>query len=207
MVQERSNKEKEMSLNVLLISDTMFKERTAAHGNIDPKLIYPDIKFAQDKYIHPLLGSALFNKMLTLVSSGNISGVPNADYKNLLDNYIVDALVYYTMATLPMGLSYQFWNKGVMRKQGTDTELPSMTDLVSIADNYMDRAEWYGERLRRYLQATHTTTVLPEYGDPGSTTETIHPEHTAFTMPIYLGDGCGCRGSLDSNNCRYEENC
>lgn len=197
-----------MSLNVLLISDTMFKERTAAHGNIDPKLIYPDIKFAQDKYIHALLGSALFNKMVDLVSTGNISGVTNVTYKSLLDDYVVDALVYYTMATLPIGLSYQFWNKGVLRKQGTDTELPSMSDLVSIADTYMDRAEWYGERLTDYLRQHSTSSLLPEYLEPGSGIDTIHPEHSAFTMPIHLGLGdCGCRGSLDSYNCHHNENC
>jgi len=49
-----------MSLNILFISDTILIERTTVHGNIDPKLLYPEIKTAQDMYIQPLLGSALF---------------------------------------------------------------------------------------------------------------------------------------------------
>jgi len=37
-----------MSQNVLLISDEILKDRTAVHGNIDAKLLYPEIKTAQD---------------------------------------------------------------------------------------------------------------------------------------------------------------
>ena len=62
-----------MSLNILLISDTMIKERTAIHGNIDPKLIYPEIKFAQDSKILPILGTRLYNKLQTIISDGTIS--------------------------------------------------------------------------------------------------------------------------------------
>lgn len=89
-----------MSLNILLVSDTMIKERTVIHGNIDPKLIYPDIKVAQDMYIQPLLGSALYNKIQTLINTNTISDGANVNYKTLLDNYIVDALIYYTRANL-----------------------------------------------------------------------------------------------------------
>src|SRR5690242_15664146 len=93
----------------LLVSDEMIIERTAVHGNIDPKLLYPDIKVAQDMYIHPALGTALYNKLLA-----DVAGVgPAGNYKTLIDKYIVDALMWYTLAEMPLTLSYQFWNKGV----------------------------------------------------------------------------------------------
>lgn len=106
-----------MSKNILLISDETLKERTTIHGNIDPKLLYPEIKAAQDMYIHPILGTALFNKIVSDVDAGTITG----NYKTLLDDYIIDCLLYYTLAGLPEALSYQFWNKGVIRKQGDES--------------------------------------------------------------------------------------
>lgn len=180
----------------------MIKDRSTIHGNIDPKLLYPELKIAQDMYIHPILGTALFDKLLQDV---NVSGsMASGEYKDLVDKYIVDAMMYYAMAQLPMALSYQFWNKGVMRKIGDNTELPSMSDLIDISNHYRQRAEWYGERLTKYLKQNATESFLPEYLNPGDGIDTIIPEQSAFTMPVYLGDSCNHQ-SLDKNNCNCNE--
>jgi hypothetical protein len=181
-----------MSQNILLISDVMIKERTAIHGNIDPKLIYPDIKVAQDMYILPILGTNLYEKLQTLVSNGTITDLANADYKTLMDKYLVDALIYYTLAELPTTISYQFWNKGVVRKQGQDTELPSMSELIDLSRKYNNRAEFYANRMKLFLiDQSSRTSKYPEYRLPGNTVDTVTPEMRSFTMPIYLGDTDG----------------
>ena len=190
-----------MSLNILLISDTVLKERTSVHGNIDPKLLYPEIKVAQDMYIHPILGTALYNK---LIQDVNVSGV-TGDYKTLLDDYVIDPLLYYVLAELPVPISFQFWNKGVIRKQGDSTELPTMSELVDLSNKYRIRAEWYGERLTRYLkQNCSTNNMFPEYLAPGDGVDTIVPESSPFTMPIYLGDHHHCH-NWDKYNCNCNE--
>jgi hypothetical protein len=180
---------KTMSANILLVSDVMIKERTAIHGNIDPKNIYPDIKVAQDMYILPILGSALFNKMQAIVSDDTI----NTDgslvaYKTMLDKYLCDALIYYTLSELPTTISYQFWNKGVLRKSGENTELPSMSELIDLSNKYKNRAEFYAQRLRLYVVDQAAKSKFPEYNQPGNTIDTVYPNHRAFTNPIYLSD-------------------
>lgn len=178
-----------MSANILLISVAMLKERTTVHGNMDEKLVYPDIKYAQDAFIKPILGTALYDKLQALVKASEIGLSGNEDYKNLLDEYLVDTLVYYTLASLPMSSSFQFWNKGVIRKHGQDTELPSMSDLVDIANNYKSRAEYYANRMKLFLlDQTSRLQKYPEYTQPGNTIDTITPQQRQFTMPIYLGD-------------------
>jgi hypothetical protein len=177
-----------MSLNTLLMSDEMMKERTIIHGNTDPKLIYPDIKVAQDMYILPILGTALYAKLQTAVNTGIWTNL--ADYKALLDNYILDALQYYTMAELPTSMSYQFWNKGIVRKQGQDTDLPSMSELVDISNKYRDRGQWYANRLKLYL-IQNANKMFPEYLAPGNGIDTITPETKSFSSSIYLGDDRG----------------
>jgi Zn-dependent protease with chaperone function len=171
-----------MSLNKLMISVAMIKDRTPIHGNIDEKLIYPDIKVAQDMYIHPILGSALFNKLLTDIDGGTLAG----DYKTLVDNFIVDALVWYTLMSLPQTLSYQFWNKGIVRKQGEDTET-TMDELLDLSNTFRNRAEFYANRLKLYLKQ-EAPTKFPEYINPGNRLDDIHPLNKAFTLPVYLGD-------------------
>lgn len=174
-----------MSLNTLLMSDEMIKERTIIHGNMDPKLIYPDIKVAQDMYILPILGTALYDKLQARVNANDWTSFAN--YKTLLDNYILDALQYFTMAELPTSMSYQFWNKGVVRKQGDNTDLPSMSELIDISNKYRDRGQWYANRLRLYL-IQNAVAKFPEYLLPGNGIDTINPETKGFSIPIYLGD-------------------
>lgn len=187
-----------MSLNVLLVSDTMIKDRTVIHGNIDPKLIYPDIKVAQDMYILPLLGTALFNKIQSLVSNGTIGSIGNEDYKTLLDSYLIDALIYYTLADLPTTISFQFWNKGMIRSTGENKELPSMGDLIDISNKYKNRAEFYANRMRLYVRQ-NAPTKFPEYIAFGSGVDDIRPDQKAFTNPVWLGDDC------DNDRRSYEE--
>lgn len=191
-----------MSLNILLISDEMIKERTAIHGNIDPKLLYPDIKVAQDMYIHPILGTALYDKIQADINGGSIAG----NYKILLDKYIVDALIYYTLTDLPTTISYQFWNKGVVRKQGENTELPSMSELIDLSKKYQNRAEFYATRLRDYLRQK-ASTLFPEYLNPGSGIDDIRPEHKTFTSPVYLGDSDDCHKTYEQKYQGNNPNC
>lgn len=166
----------------------MIKDRTAIHGNIDPKLIYPDIKIAQDMYILPILGTNLFEKLQAIISDGTISSNPtNVNYKKLIDSFLADSLMYFTLSELPTTISYQFWNKGVIRKQGENTELPSMSELVDISKKYRDRAEFYANRMRLWI-VQNAPAFFPEYLNPGSTIDTVTPQQRAFTMPVFLGD-------------------
>lgn len=192
-----------MSMDILLISDTMIKERTAIHGNIDPKLIYPDIKVAQDMYIHPILGTALYNKLLTDITN---TGTTTGNYKILVDRYIVDALIYFTLSELPTTISYQFWNKGIVRKQGDNTELPSMSELIDLSNKYKQRGEFYANRLQLYLKQ-NAPVMFPEYINPGQGLDDIHPSNKAFTMPVYLGGDDCCGKSYEEKYQGNKPNC
>lgn len=186
-----------MSANTLMISVEMLVQRSALHSNVDPKLVYGDIKATQDMHILPLLGTGLYNKIQDLIEANTIGQAGNAAYKTLLDDYIVDTLVNFTLSELPMSISYQMFNKGVVRQGADFTESPTMPELLTIADKYRQRAEFYAERLRRYLKQTATQQTLPEYYQPGTGIDTIHPQNDTYTLPMYLGDDCGCKGSWD----------
>lgn len=186
-----------MSKNVLLVSDTMIKERTAMHSNVEPKLLYPDIKVVQDMYIHPLLGSALYKKIQSDIAAETIAGV----YKELLDDFICDCLIYYTLSELPPAMSFQFTNRGVTRKSGENTENPSMGELYDISSHYRKRAEWYAERLRKHLK--EHSTDFTEYLNPGNGVDAINPANKAYTCPIVLDD---CDYQYKSYEEKYQGN-
>lgn len=182
-----------MSSNTLLISDLILKERSVVHTSLDPKLIYPDIKYCQDLYIKPIFGTALFEKMQAIVADGTITSNPaNVDYKYLVDTYLIDALIYFTLSELALSSSYQLTNKGMIRKIGDNTEMPTMSEIYTAAQSYKNRAEYYANRMKLFLiDQSSRLNKYPEYRLPGSTIDTVVPEMKSFSMPIYLGDSDG----------------
>lgn len=190
-----------MSKNILMISVQMLKDRTAVHDNIDEKLVFPEIKAAQDMFILPLCGSALFNKLLTDINANTLGG----NYKVLVDDYIIDTLANYVISELPLGLTYQFWNKGVAQKTTDNSVTPSMSDLFSVAAKYKRRAEEYAQRMRLYLRE-NAPTMFPEYINPGSGVDTVIPERQGFSNPIYLGDVSPYSSEYKTYEEKYQSN-
>lgn len=176
-----------MSKNILMISEQSFKEFTIASNNIDMKNVTQIIKMAQDRYIHPICGSALYNKLLELIGNNQIIYQGNAVYKTLLDDYLIDTLFNYVLGELPMAMQYKFVNKGVLKRTSENTEQPTIAELNSISQYYKGYAEWYAERAINYLIANSVT--YPEYINPGSDVTTIYPTSNQYKVAINLGRG------------------
>lgn len=179
-----------MSRNILFISVDTIKDRTGLHFNVDPKLVYPDILFAQDAYILPVLGTALYNKLQDDIDCKSLT----CEYETLLNDYITPCLVYQVMAELPMALSYQFYNKGVVKKTGDGQVEPSASELTEVAQRYTSRAEYYRQRLVKYLKQQSSQNKFPEYLNPGSGVDTVVPDNESYTISVWLGDDDCCAG-------------
>ena len=149
-----------------MISEQSFKDYTIASNNIDLKNLTQIIKMTQDRYIHPIVGSALYDKILLLISNGTIGNNGNEVYKTLLDDYLTDTLFNYVLGELPMAMQYKYVNKGVLKRTSENTEQPTFSELQSISEYYKGYAEWYAERTINYLCANGTS--YPEYLNPGS---------------------------------------
>tara|TARA_R110000868_G_scaffold199212_10_gene445842 strand:+ start:4402 stop:5001 length:600 start_codon:yes stop_codon:yes gene_type:complete len=172
-----------MATVTYIILPSVVKERMSLHDNVDDKLIYPEIKAVQDLYIMPLLGSTLYNKILTDIADGTLAG----DYKDLMDNYLIMAICNYVMSELPEGLNYQFWNKGVSQKTVDNATQPSMSEMYSIVAKYKSRAEHYVNRARMYL-IEYGNEKFPEYVTFVAGVDTVYPDRTSYSIPIYLGN-------------------
>jgi hypothetical protein len=144
----------------------------------------PEIKTAQDMYILPALGTALYVKLQTGIENSTLSNLETA----LLNDYVTDALVYYVLSELPVGLSFQFYNKGLIRKTSDNSDQPNMQDLIDVANRYRSRAEFYKQRMIKYLQEVSTTNLFPEYINPGTGIDTMYPEKDGYQSSIFLGD-------------------
>ena len=170
-----------MSKNILFITESLFKERTGASNNIDGKQLFPMIKVAGDMHIQPALGSKLYNRLQDGIDANNLS----VNEKYLIDFYITDTLIWYTMGMLPMVIGYQLFSKGFMQKTAEESNTPSRADLELIEQKYLSMAEFYKTRLIKYLQQNYI--LFNEYFNTQLDIDTIFPEVKAYTSPIYLG--------------------
>ena len=185
-----------MATVTYIILPSVIKERMSLHDNVDDKLIYPEIKAVQDLFIMPLLGSTLFNKILNDIANNTLTG----NYKTLVDDYLVMAVCNYVMSELPEGLNYQFWNKGVSQKTVDNATQPSMSEMYSIVAKYKSRAEHYSKRARMYL-IQNGNAMFPEYFTFVAGVDTVYPDRTSFTSPIFLGNETEApRGDYSLNN-------
>jgi len=174
-----------MSSNILFISETLFKERTGASTAIDGKQIFPMIKVAQDMYIQPTLGSTFYKRLQMGIDAGNLTN----DEKLVIDDYITDSLVWYTMSLLPFAMGYQLFSKGFLQKTAEESTTPSHKDLELISSQYKSMAEFYNTRMIWYLQENYNKYF--EYLNPGSGADVIFPETRAYSCGIFLGDYIG----------------
>jgi hypothetical protein len=170
-----------MSLNILFINETLIKSRTAISDAIDGKQIKPTIKLAQDKYILPALGSGLYNRLQAGIDANNLT----ANEKLLLDDYVTDALLWFTIGEMVIATSYQFFSKGVLQKSSEESNTPSKGQLELLERKYMSNGEFYKQRLIDYLR--ENSELYQQYLDYGSGFDAIAPQVQAYTSPIFLG--------------------
>jgi hypothetical protein len=183
-----------MSKNILFITEQTFKERTGASNNIDGKQLFPMIKVAGDIYIQPALGSTLYTRLQNGVSANNLT----INEKTLIDDYITDTLIWYTMSMLPMIMGFQLFSKGFLQKTSEESNTPSRGDMEMLEQKYLSMAEFYKTRLIGYLKENYN--LFYEYINTGSAYDTIFPEEKAYTCPIYLGDNYGVKQFVNSQS-------
>jgi hypothetical protein len=141
----------------LFISPEDLVKRTAINGNVDRDQMIQFIKIAQDIHVQALLGTALYNRLKTDVLNSTLAG----NYETLLEDYVQDVLVHYSMTEILPFLAYKVSNGGVFKKQSENSEGIEKSELEYLIQRERDIAEHYGRRLVSYL--TFYGSLTPEY--------------------------------------------
>lgn len=186
---------------VIFISEQALKDSSIINENVDMKLLLPTIKLAQEKYVLPILGTALYNELKTQITSATLT-VLN---ETLLDDYIQPCLIWWIMAESPMPLTYKFMNKSVATRSSENANAASLNDLLKLEERFKDNAEWYSQRITNYL--LENSTAYPLYLNPGNGIDTIVPKKTMYSTGMFLGNTISktlpfkdrFQGNIDSN--------
>ena len=143
--------------HTLFISTDRLKKDSALGGSVDDNLLLPYILMAQDRYILPMLGTDLQNKLISDIQGSSLAGA----YLTLLQTYIQPALVQFAFATVLPFLRLRMVNNSVVTMSSENGTSVTHQDLKPLISASMDQGEFYRERLIDYLR--YNTSSFPEY--------------------------------------------
>lgn len=183
-----NSKEKGIMARALFISESKLKQDSLFNDNIDAKYLSHLINEQQDIVISRLLGKALYEDLQDNIIANTVS----ADYQTLLNDYIIPCLKYYVMTEAPYFLNYKFQNKNVAQKSSEFSQPADTAILKDMMERLSNKAEFYAENLKLFLQANSST--YPLYYNYGNGIDAYPPTRTTFTTGMYLGDADDCCG-------------
>ena len=154
--------------NILLISEDTLKTYSHLNDNVFGKSLTPAIITAQDIYLQKFLGSCLYKKVLELVKSGEIRNENYAMYKELLDNYIANFLIYQTLANLVPEISTKITNMGLVVSNDEHVQNVTQGERDLVMGQYQKYADAYCKMMQDFLKENRDS--FPELNCCGAPT-------------------------------------
>jgi len=114
------------------------------------------------------------------VVAGSLSG----DNLTLVDDYIADALLFWVKMEIQVPLTYKFRNKSVSKNTDPNSQPVDFEQHKYLKDEYKKKAQYFTERLERYLCAN--TDLFPLY-NTSTEDDALLPRDTKPQVAVYLG--------------------
>lgn len=124
--------------------------------------------------IKPVIGKELFKRLEAGIQADDLT----SDEKELLNDYIADALINFIMADLPYRSKYKFSNVGFMEMTAENTTPVPGNEVDKVVSYYANKASFYANRITEYLDDNRETFPLykPNCNNSGQ-----------YNTGIYLG--------------------
>ena len=164
-----------------IVSANYIKKTTVINDNVDDKLIEGAINDVQLLYMRPLLGTRLYDQILSQIGSSSVS----ANNQTLINTYLAPCMKYYVLAECAHIFNYQFWNKGIMTSSSDNAQPVDFSTVKFVMDEYRNKAEKLARIATDYLRYNSSTYTL--YTANAYTYEE-KPNSNNYQTGLYLDD-------------------
>jgi hypothetical protein len=164
----------------LFISETALKQASIIDDNVNAKLLQQIIQSAQNLYIHPVLGTALYADIQAEIDDDDVS----TRYQTLLDDWIQPALIEWVKYEGAPELTLKVKNKAIGKNNDEFLNSASIDEIRFVMSQWRNKAEVLTRRLQKYICANLTT--YPEYNENTEISD-IKPVSETLFSGIYLG--------------------
>lgn len=164
-------------MNMMITVDNL-KKLGLIHNNTDTKILGVAIKRTQDMHIQPAIGTCLYKALLQRIEDNDW----DADYLNLMNNYIVPCLVAFVDYRSAVLLNEKLTNKAVGRSNDEYQNANTDTETTALRDLLRKDAYFYKERLIGFL-VDDNGQLYPEYitGCDDNCAESVTKDRTGYT--------------------------
>ena len=162
-------------------------------GNVDPDKYMHLLDDAQVLILEPVLGTKLYDKILTDFDNGTITG----NYLKILNDYIKPVLWHSVFAQYLRDGIVLAQNTGIFTNSPENATPSNLEDIKYVAKSAQSKADVYIERLDRYLCDVN----IPEYEQAQDNDYDIKPQKDIETIGgWYLGSFRKIDWTIDEYN-------
>lgn len=167
-----------------LISEAKVRNFTTLNNSVDTELIRNCIRTAQDYRLQSIIGTVLYDKLISDIDSSSLSGY----YQTLVDDYIQDFLLYAVYYETLEEIYLRPRNNGLLRPNGGETSDPVDKDLYDMKrQSVRNKQEYYAERLTNYI--LEESNLFPELDEADKLYEQ-NPDYTSkYNNPFVMKGG------------------
>jgi hypothetical protein len=169
-------------MSQLIISQSYLIEKSVITSNTDFKYITPVIDWVQKLKLRPLLGTDLYNQIMTQSTPTTSLSAANLI---IMNDYILDYLTYYIMSECVMTLRYKYTNIGVVVRGTADLQAITKEEAADLRDFYKNKAEEFGQLMINYIK--NNQNLYPAYFTNSGAD--IVPNKDSYEVDIYLPNG------------------
>jgi hypothetical protein len=135
----------------LFITPQELASTTILGGNVDTDKFLFCIANVQVTVIEPLLGTELYDKILTEAEADTLTGL----YQTLYDDFVKPITKQKSMAEYLEIASYIVDNGGIYKHTGDNIEIVDKQEVLFLSNKYNALAQMYIQRFNKWICKNH----------------------------------------------------
>lgn len=162
-----------------ILSEAKFREFTDVNDMLDTALIKNCIREAQDIHLQRIIGTQLYNKILSDIDASSLTG----NYKTLVDDYVQDFLLYAAYYESLETIYIRPRNNGLLTPTGGENSIQVDRSMFNVKRQSVEnKMEFYAEKLSQYISENEAT--FPELSSNNKAYEQNPDYSTQYRSPI-----------------------
>lgn len=169
---------------VFLLSEAKLRQFTDINDSLDTALVKNAIREAQDIHLQRIIGTKLYDKLLSDVTAGTLTGA----YKTLVDDYLQDFLLYAAYYETLEAVFIRPRNNGLLTPTGGENSIEVDRTLFNQKRQSVEnKMEFYADKLSSYLSEEQSS--FPELNTNNKAYEQSPDYGSQYKSPIVFNRG------------------
>ena len=132
---------------IFLTTEQKILDRTPLNNNLLSANLKPAMILSQKINVTHLLGDRLINKIYNDIQSGTLTG----NYQTLVDEYLVDMVIYWSVYYALSDLLSMIGNRGMQVEGAENSSAADISRYRELRSNFKNVAEEFSQRATDWL--------------------------------------------------------